>query len=40
MIARTIKGYGWVSMEGDVMSHYRSIPEQDREAVLAALEAR
>ncbi len=40
VIARTIKGYGWVAMEGDVMSHYRSIPEHDREAVLAALEAR
>jgi transketolase len=40
VIARTIKGYGWTAMEGDVMSHYRSIPERDREAVLAGLEAR
>ena len=40
VIARTVKGYGWTSMENDVMSHYRGIPAADRERVLAELEAR
>jgi transketolase len=39
VIAGTIKGYGIASMEGDVMSHYRSLREEDRAAVLAELEA-
>jgi transketolase len=39
VIARTVKGYGVSSMEGDVMSHYRTIPVQDGPAVLAELEA-
>jgi transketolase len=40
VIARTIKGYGIASMEGDVMSHYRTLREEDRAAVLAGLELR
>lgn len=40
VVAHTIKGYGIASMEGNVMSHYRTIPERDRERVLAGLEAR
>jgi transketolase len=38
IVARTIKGYGVASMEGQVMSHYRSLGEQDRATVLAGLE--
>jgi transketolase len=38
VIARTIKGYGIASMEGDVMSHYRTLREEDRSTVLAGLE--
>lgn len=38
VIARTIKGYGWRDMEGDVMSHYRSLTEADGARVLAGLE--
>jgi transketolase len=37
VIARTIKGYGIASMEGDVMSHYRTLREEDRSTVLAGL---
>jgi transketolase len=37
---RPVKGYGIASMEGEVMSHYLTIPERDRERVLAGLEAR
>ncbi len=37
LIARTIKGYGIASMEGDVMSHYRTLREEDRSTVLAGL---
>jgi transketolase len=40
VVARTIKGYGVSSMEGDVMSHYRTLRDQDRERVLAELERR
>jgi transketolase len=40
VIARTVKGYGWSSMENDVMSHYRSIPASDRELVLAEIDSR
>jgi transketolase len=37
VIAHTIKGYGIASMEGDVMSHYRTLREEDRSTVLAGL---
>ena len=37
VIARTVKGYGVSSMEGDVMSHYRTIAVEDGPAVLAGL---
>jgi transketolase len=40
VIARTIKGYGVSSMEGNVMSHYRTLRDEDRELVLAELERR
>ncbi len=40
VVARTIKGYGVSSMEGDVMSHYRTLRDDDRERVLAELERR
>ncbi|HZU40282.1 MAG TPA: transketolase [Solirubrobacteraceae bacterium] len=38
VIARTVKGRGVPAMEGEVMSHYRTLTEADREAVLARLE--
>jgi transketolase len=40
VIARTVKSYGWTSMEGELMSHYRSIPASDRELVLAEIDSR
>jgi transketolase len=40
VIANTVKGYGIASMEGDVMSHYRTLREEDRTLVLAELEAK
>jgi len=38
VIARTVKGYGW--MENEVMSHYKSIKPEHRDEVLAGLAAR
>ena len=38
VIARTTKAYGIGAWEGDVMSHYRTLREEDRAAVLAGLE--
>ena len=38
VIARTVKGYGW--MENDVMSHYKSIRPEERLDVLGGLERR
>jgi transketolase len=40
VIARTIKGYGVSFMEHELMWHYRSLAERDRERVLAELTAR
>ena len=40
VVATTIKGYGVSSMEGDVMSHYRTLGDDDRERVQADLERR
>jgi transketolase len=38
VIARTTKAYGIGAWEGDVMSHYRTLREEDREAVLTGLD--
>ncbi|HMJ33093.1 MAG TPA: transketolase [Baekduia sp.] len=40
VIARTTKGYGISFMEDELMWHYRSLREADRERVLAELDAR
>ena len=40
VIARTVKGYGWRSMENEVMSHYKSIPASERDFVLAEIDTR
>lgn len=37
VIARTVKGYGVSFMEHELMWHYRSLAESDRERVLAEL---
>lgn len=38
VIARTVKAYGVDFLEGDVMSHYRSFGETERDRLMAALE--
>jgi transketolase len=40
VIARTIKGFGVSFMEHELMWHYRSLSERDRERVLSELAAR
>ena len=40
VIARTIKGHGVSFMENELMWHYRSLVEADRERVVAELDAR
>ncbi len=39
VIARTIKGYGVSFMENELMSHYKSLSPDQREPVLAELDA-
>ena len=39
VIARTTKAFGIPAWEGDVMSHYKTLREEDRARVLADLEA-
>lgn len=40
VVARTVKGYGVDFMENDLMWHYRTLSEDDRDRVLAALDGR
>lgn len=40
VVARTVKGYGVDFMEGELMWHYRTLSEADRDRVMAALEGR
>jgi transketolase len=39
VVARTVKGYGVSFMENELMSHYKSLGPEQREPVLAELEA-
>lgn len=39
VVARTVKGYGVPWMENELMSHYKSLPVEQRDSVLAELEA-
>jgi transketolase len=39
VVARTVKGYGISFMENELMSHYKSLKPEQRDVVLAELEA-
>jgi transketolase len=39
VVARTVKGYGVSFMENELMSHYKSLKPEQRDAVMADLEA-
>jgi transketolase len=39
VVARTVKGYGVSFMENELMSHYKSLKPEQRDAVLAEIEA-